>query len=82
LIQKHHEAVRSALLDCGGQEVKTTGDGFLASFVSVESAVRCAREIQRGFDSMRPDANFRYWSELVWAQANPSLKMETCSGRW
>lgn len=47
LIQKHHQAVRSALAATGGREVKTTGDGFLASFVSVESAVECAVEIQR-----------------------------------
>jgi class 3 adenylate cyclase len=47
LIQKHHQVVRSALAATGGREVKTTGDGFLASFVSVESAVKCAAEIQR-----------------------------------
>ncbi len=50
LIQKHHETVRSALAKSGGREVKTIGDGFLASFVSVESAVRCATVIQRALE--------------------------------
>lgn len=50
LIQKHHATVRRALAVNGGREVKTTGDGFLASFVSVESAVRCATEIQRALE--------------------------------
>jgi len=56
LIQKHHGTVRRALADNGGREVKTTGDGFLASFVSVESAVRCATEIQRALDKQSAPA--------------------------
>lgn len=50
LLDKHHEKVRSALANNNGREVKTIGDGFLASFVSVESAVRCASDIQRALD--------------------------------
>jgi class 3 adenylate cyclase len=56
LIQKHHETVRSALAGSGGREVKKTGDGFLASFVSVESAVRCATEIQRALEEHNTSA--------------------------
>jgi class 3 adenylate cyclase len=38
----HHEAmVRSALFQHGGHEVKTTGDGFLATFDSTGRALRC-----------------------------------------
>ena len=47
VIQKHHQTVRRALAGNAGREINTTGDGFLASFVSVEAAVRCAIEIQR-----------------------------------
>lgn len=56
LIQKHYETVRSALAANGGREVKTTGDGFLASFASVESAVRCAIEIQRALEEHNASA--------------------------
>ena len=33
-----------------GREVKHTGDGIMASFVSAASAVRCAIQIQRELD--------------------------------
>jgi class 3 adenylate cyclase len=42
----HHDAlVRGALSRHRGREVKTTGDGFLATFDSTGRAVRCAAEI-------------------------------------
>lgn len=40
--------VRDALTASGGREVKHTGDGIMASFVSAAAAVRCATRIQRG----------------------------------
>jgi class 3 adenylate cyclase len=39
--------VRDALAACKGREVKHTGDGIMASFVSAAAAVRCAAQIQR-----------------------------------
>jgi len=47
LIRQHDEIVRNALMANGGREVDRAGDGFLASFFSVESGVTCAIEIQR-----------------------------------
>jgi class 3 adenylate cyclase len=45
----HHDAmVRSALARHRGHEVKTTGDGFLATFDATGRAVRCATEILAG----------------------------------
>jgi class 3 adenylate cyclase/pimeloyl-ACP methyl ester carboxylesterase len=42
----HHDAmVRSALARHRGREVKTTGDGFLATFDATGRALRCAVEI-------------------------------------
>jgi len=46
----HDIIVRDALSALGGREVKHTGDGIMASFVSVASAVRCAIQIQRELD--------------------------------
>ncbi len=45
----HHDAmVRSALSRHRGHEVKTTGDGFLATFDATGRALRCATDILAG----------------------------------
>jgi class 3 adenylate cyclase len=45
----HHDAmVRSALARHRGHEVKTTGDGFLATFDATGRALRCAADILAG----------------------------------
>jgi class 3 adenylate cyclase len=45
----HHDAmVRGALARYRGHEVKTTGDGFLATFDSTGRALRCASDILAG----------------------------------
>jgi class 3 adenylate cyclase len=43
----HDTIVRDALAALGGREIKHTGDGIMASFVSAAGAVRCAIQIQR-----------------------------------
>ena len=47
LLDLHNGIVRKALSDLGGREVKHTGDGIMASFVSAAAAVKCAAQIQR-----------------------------------
>ena len=47
ILGKHDIIVRDALSASGGREVKHTGDGIMASFVSPAAAVRCAMQIQR-----------------------------------
>jgi class 3 adenylate cyclase len=42
LLNQHNAAVRRHLANCNGREVKTMGDGVLATFDSPTSAVRCA----------------------------------------
>jgi class 3 adenylate cyclase len=45
----HHDAmVRAALARHRGREVKTTGDGFLATFDATGRALRCAADILAG----------------------------------
>jgi class 3 adenylate cyclase len=43
----HDTIVRDALSSLGGREIKHTGDGIMASFVSAAGAVRFAIQIQR-----------------------------------
>jgi class 3 adenylate cyclase len=45
LLDGHHTLVRAALAGHGGEEVKTLGDGFLATFDGPARAVRCALEV-------------------------------------
>jgi class 3 adenylate cyclase len=47
LLRVHDTIVRDALAASDGREVKHTGDGIMASFVSAAAAVRCATRIQR-----------------------------------
>jgi class 3 adenylate cyclase len=47
MLDLHNTVVRDALANLGGREVKHTGDGIMASFVSAAAAVKCAAQIQR-----------------------------------
>src|SRR5437867_2758844 len=51
LLKKHEKITRDILIEHGGSEVKTMGDGFLATFSSVTGAVECAIALQRAFAS-------------------------------
>jgi len=62
----HDAIVRDALSASGGREVKHTGDGIMASFVSAAGAVRCAIQIQRELDKH--------------AQANPERPLKVRVG--
>lgn len=48
LLERHNELVRERLARFRGREVKTMGDGFVATFDGPARAVRCAREIVTG----------------------------------
>jgi class 3 adenylate cyclase len=49
VLREHERITRETLKAHGGAEVKTMGDGFMASFGSVTSAVECAIALQRAF---------------------------------
>jgi len=66
LLSVHDTVVRDALSALGGREVKHTGDGIMASFVSTAAAVRCAIQIQRELDKH--------------AQANPQRALKVRVG--
>ena len=62
----HDTIVRDALSARGGREVKHTGDGIMAAFVSAAGAIRCAIQIQRELDKH--------------AQANPDRPLKVRVG--
>jgi len=49
LLRDHERLVREALKAHGGSELKTMGDGFMASFSSAVRALECAIAMQRAF---------------------------------
>ncbi|KKK60893.1 hypothetical protein LCGC14_3019810, partial [marine sediment metagenome] len=49
LLREHERTVREALKAHGGSEVKTMGDGFMASFSSATKALESAIAMQRAF---------------------------------
>jgi class 3 adenylate cyclase len=49
VLRTHERIVREALKAHGGAEVKTMGDGFMASFSSATGALECAIALQRAF---------------------------------
>ena len=49
LLREHERMVREALNAHGGSEVKTMGDGFMASFSSATNALESAIAMQRAF---------------------------------
>jgi pimeloyl-ACP methyl ester carboxylesterase len=46
LLDRHDHIVRAEIERFGGSEIKTTGDGFLATFDGPAAAIRCARAIR------------------------------------
>lgn len=56
VLREHERLTREALREHHGSEVKTMGDGFLASFTSAQKALECAGALQRSMAEMRvPD---------------------------
>ena len=49
ILREHEEITRDALTAHGGSEVKTLGDGFMASFSSATKALECAIALQQAF---------------------------------
>jgi DNA-binding NarL/FixJ family response regulator/class 3 adenylate cyclase len=45
--RRHFVALRAAVAEHDGREVKSTGDGLMVAFSSAVAAVRCAAEMQR-----------------------------------
>ena len=60
VLQVHDTIIRGALNEHSGSEVKHTGDGIMASFVSVSGSVKSAIDMQRGisdYNQTNPEMN-------------------------
>jgi adenylate cyclase len=49
LLREHERITRELLKQHGGDEIKTIGDSFMASFASASRALECAVALQRAF---------------------------------
>jgi class 3 adenylate cyclase len=52
LLERHDALIRGELKRHGGREIKTTGDGFLATFEGPARAIECAQAIVAGAGSL------------------------------
>jgi class 3 adenylate cyclase len=52
MLDSHNQLVREELENYRGREIKTTGDGFLATFDGPARAIRCARSIAQRAPSL------------------------------
>ncbi|RLC59647.1 MAG: hypothetical protein DRI30_00045 [Chloroflexi bacterium] len=57
VLREHERLTRDLLAAHAGTEVKTMGDGFMASFGSVTKAVECAVALQKAFDDRNQAAS-------------------------
>jgi class 3 adenylate cyclase len=55
LLDSHDRSVRDTLVRFRGQEINTTGDGFVASFDGPARAIRCAKAIAEATRSLNID---------------------------
>jgi class 3 adenylate cyclase len=51
IIRRHNRALRRCIRDRRGREVTHTGDGIVAAFRSIASALQCARDMQHTLHS-------------------------------
>ena len=58
VLRRHHQVVRSAVAEQGGEEVKATGDGFFLAFADADQAIEAAVAMQRRLAAQREEAGF------------------------
>ena len=59
VLREHEQITREVLKAHNGSEVKTMGDGFMASFTSVTKSVECGIALQRAFAERSSDEPLR-----------------------
>jgi pimeloyl-ACP methyl ester carboxylesterase len=80
VLREHEDITRTVLKANGGTEVKTMGDGFMASFGSVTKAVECAIALQQAIEQRNSQLSTpNSPSGSVSTPASPSKKTATSS---
>ena len=64
LLREHERITRDVLKAHAGAEIKTMGDGFMASFGSVTKAVECAVALQRTMEERNADVGAQGFAPL------------------
>jgi Protein of unknown function (DUF4242)/Adenylate and Guanylate cyclase catalytic domain len=80
LLHEHDAIVRDALAKYDGREVKHTGDGIMASFSSVSSAVEAAIAMQRRLSERADDPDAHLDVRIGISAESRSATTTTCSG--
>jgi len=78
VLREHERITREALKAHAGVEVKTMGDGFMASFASAVRALECAVAIQRAFDER--NASLPAHPEALEGRAEPQPSAHASTG--
>ena len=81
VIRLHDKAVRAAVAEQGGEEVKATGDGFFLAFADADQAIEAAVTIQRRLAEQRAQRASRWPCAsasmgprpTAWASTTPGL---------
>lgn len=80
ILRSHDQIVERALAKHGGSEVKHTGDGVMASFVSVVAALRTAVEVQRQVAAATGDNADRLHVRIGLAAGEPVTERDDLFG--
>jgi class 3 adenylate cyclase len=74
VLREHERITRKVLKAHGGIEVKTMGDGFMASFGSVTKAVECAVALQKAFEAQNQEPGTENLSVRVGLNAGEPIE--------
>jgi class 3 adenylate cyclase len=74
VLREHERITREVLKAHGGTEVKTMGDGFMASFGSVTKAVECAVALQRAMEAQNQEPRTENLSVRVGLNAGEPIE--------
>jgi class 3 adenylate cyclase len=80
VVRAHDGIVAAVLAKHGGSEVKHTGDGVMASFVSVAAALRGAIDIQNRVSAADADASSRFRVRIGLAAGEPVTERDDLFG--
>lgn len=76
VVRAHNDIIRKILSECGGQEIKHTGDGILATFASVNSAADAALMFQKSLSQFNEAMPTREFHVRIGINAGEVIEMD------